>query len=74
MPLEIRTPARTGKQSVLRIKNNSDIRTLDPDDKLPYALVTDVCQGDAVKPVGYGAILAQVRPDGQFQVIGYASR
>ena len=45
-----------------------------PDDKLPYALITDACQGDAVKPGGYGAILAQVRPDGQFQVIGYASR
>jgi hypothetical protein len=45
-----------------------------PDDKLPYALITDACQGDAVKPGGYGAILAQVRPEGQFQVIGYASR
>jgi hypothetical protein len=44
-----------------------------PDDKLPYALITDACQGDAVKPGGYGAILAEVRPDGQFQVIGYAS-
>jgi hypothetical protein len=39
-----------------------------------YALITDACQGDAVKPGGYGAILAQVRPDVQFQVIGYASR
>jgi len=44
-----------------------------PDDKLPYALITDACQGDAVKPGGYRAILAQVRPDRQFQVIGYAS-
>jgi hypothetical protein len=33
-----------------------------PGDKLPYALITDACQGDAVKPGGYGAILAQVRP------------
>ncbi len=24
-----------------------------PDDKLPYALITDACQGDAVKPGGY---------------------
>ncbi len=45
-----------------------------PDDKLPYALITDACQGDAVKPGGYGAILAQIRTDGQFKVIGYASR
>ncbi len=37
-----------------------------PDDKLPYALITDACRGDAVKPGGYGAILAQVRPDRQF--------
>jgi len=43
-----------------------------PDNKLPYALITDACQGDAVKPGGYGAILAQVRTDGKFQVIGYA--
>jgi hypothetical protein len=45
-----------------------------PDNKLPYALITDACQGDAVKPGGYGDIPAQVRPDRQFQVIGYASR
>ncbi len=45
-----------------------------PDDKLSYALITDACQGDAVKPAGYGAILVQVRPDGKFQVIGYASQ
>jgi hypothetical protein len=30
-----------------------------PDDKLPYALIMDAYQGDAVKPEGYGAILAQ---------------
>jgi hypothetical protein len=34
-----------------------------PDDKLPYTLITDACQGDAVKYGGYGAILAQVRTD-----------
>ncbi len=45
-----------------------------PDDKLPYALITGACQGEAVKPGGYGAILAQVRPDGQFKVISYASQ
>jgi hypothetical protein len=34
----------------------------------------DARQGDAVKPGGYGAILAQVRVNGKFQVIGYASQ
>jgi hypothetical protein len=32
-----------------------------------------VCLGDAVKPQGYGVILAQIRHDGQFQVMGFAS-
>ena len=45
-----------------------------PQPELPYALITDACQGDAKKPGGYGAILAQIQPDGQFQVISYASR
>jgi hypothetical protein len=34
----------------------------------------DACQGDAKKPRGYGAILAQVKPDGEFQVISLASQ
>ena len=45
-----------------------------PQPELPYALITDACQGDAKKPGGFGAILAQVLPDGEFQVISYASR
>jgi hypothetical protein len=45
-----------------------------PQPELPYVLITDACQGDAKKPGGYGAILAQVKPDGEFQVISYASR
>ena len=45
-----------------------------PQPELPYALITDACQGDAKKPGGYGAILAQVQPSGDFQVISYASR
>jgi hypothetical protein len=36
-----------------------------PGDKLPYTLITDACQGDIVKPGGYGAILVQVRPNEQ---------
>jgi hypothetical protein len=44
-----------------------------PDEKLPYALIMDACQRDAVKPGGYGAFLAQVRVDREFQVISYAS-
>ena len=44
-----------------------------PQPELPYALITDACQGDAKKPGGYGAILAQVQPSGNFQVISYAS-
>jgi hypothetical protein len=45
-----------------------------PQPELPYILITDACQGDAKKPGGYGAILAQVKPDSEFQVISYASR
>lgn len=45
-----------------------------PQPQLRYALITDACQGDAKKPGGYGAILAQILPDGEFQVISYASR
>ena len=45
-----------------------------PEENLPYALITDACQGDAVKPGGFGAILAQMKPNGEFQVISYASR
>ena len=45
-----------------------------PQPELPYALITDACQGDAKKPGGYGAILAQIQPSGEFQVISYASR
>ena len=45
-----------------------------PKPELPYALNTVACQGNAKKPGGYGAILAQVLPNGQFQVISYASR
>ena len=41
---------------------------------MPYALITDACQGDAKKPGGYGAILAQIQPDGNFRVLSYASR
>ncbi len=43
------------------------------DDKLPYALIMDACQGDAVKSGGHGAFQAQIRTDGNFQVIGCAS-
>ena len=45
-----------------------------PQPELQYALITDACQGDAKKPVGYGAILAQILPERGFQVISYASR
>ena len=45
-----------------------------PQPDLPYVLITGACQGDAKKPGGYGAILAQVKPHGEFQVISYASR
>jgi hypothetical protein len=72
MSLEIRTPAIAYRE--LKTILISEPLIHHPDDKLPYALITDACQGDAVKPGGYGAILAQVRPDGQFHVIGYANR
>ncbi|MGV0994312.1 MAG: reverse transcriptase domain-containing protein, partial [Mycobacterium sp.] len=45
-----------------------------PQSELTYALITDACQGDARKPGGYGAILAQITEDGSFQVVSYASR
>ena len=40
----------------------------------PYALITDACLGDNLKPGGLGAILTQVDPQGNHQVIAYASR
>ena len=45
-----------------------------PQADLQYALITDACQGDSKHPGGFGAILAQIRPDGEFQVVSYASR
>jgi hypothetical protein len=74
-------PWRSGPLPEPADKANGELKTIliseplihHPDIKLPYALITDACQGDTVKPGGYGAILAQVRPDRQFQVIGYAS-
>ena len=45
-----------------------------PTPELDYVLLTDACQGDGKKPGGYGAILAQVLPNGEHQVISYASR
>ncbi|MFM7188328.1 MAG: RNase H-like domain-containing protein, partial [Armatimonadota bacterium] len=40
----------------------------------PYALITDASLGDDAKPGGLGAILTQIQPDGEHQVIAYASR
>jgi hypothetical protein len=45
-----------------------------PDPSLPYALITEACSADSTNPGGYSAILAQIKPDGEFEVISYASR
>ena len=45
-----------------------------PNPNLPYALITEACSADSSNPGGYSAILAQIRPDGEFEVISYASR
>jgi hypothetical protein len=34
---------------------------------MPYALITVACQGDSKMPGGYGAILANIRPDLNFK-------
>jgi len=39
-----------------------------------YALITDASLGDDKKPGGLGAILTQIKPDGEHCVIAYASR
>ena len=39
-----------------------------------YALITDAACGDDKNPGGLGAILTQIDEEGQFRVIGYASR
>jgi len=41
---------------------------------LPYALITDATQSDSKSAGGYGAILVQIKSNGEFQVISYASR
>ena len=45
-----------------------------PNPNLPYALITEACSADSSNPGGYSAILAQIKPDGEFEVISYASR
>ncbi len=45
-----------------------------PQPELPYALIRNACQGDCKTHRGYGAILAQVKTDREFQVISCASR
>ncbi len=45
-----------------------------PNPNLPYALITEACLADSSNPGGYSAILAQIKPDGEFEVISYASR
>jgi len=44
-----------------------------PNPSLPYALIT-ACLADSSNPGGYSAISAQIKPDGEFEVISYASR
>ncbi len=44
-----------------------------PDPSLPYALITKACSADSTNPGSYSPILAQIRPDGEFKVISYAS-
>jgi len=34
---------------------------------MSYALITVACQGDSKMPGGYGAILANIRPDLNFK-------
>ncbi len=45
-----------------------------PSPNLPYALITEACLADTSNPGGYSAILAQIKPDGEFEVISYANR
>ncbi len=45
-----------------------------PNPNLPYALITEACSADSSNPGGYSAILAQIKPDREFEVISYASR
>jgi hypothetical protein len=45
-----------------------------PNPNLPYALFTEACSADSSTPDSYSAILAQIKPDGEFEVISYASR
>ena len=40
----------------------------------PYALITDAALGDEKHPGGLGAILTQIKPNGEHCVIAYASR
>jgi len=40
----------------------------------PYSLITDAACGDEANPGGLGAILTQTDEEGNFRVIGYASR
>ena len=44
-----------------------------PNPSLPYALIT-ACSADSSNPGGYSTISAQIKPDGEFEVISYASR
>jgi hypothetical protein len=45
-----------------------------PNPNLPFALITEACLADSSNPGGYSAILAQIKLDGEFEVISYASR
>jgi hypothetical protein len=45
-----------------------------PNPNLPYALITEACSADSSNPGCYSAILAQIKPNGEFEVISYASR
>jgi hypothetical protein len=45
-----------------------------PRDNRPYALITDAATGDAEHPGRLGAILNQVTPQGEHQVIAFAIR
>ncbi len=41
---------------------------------LLYAVITEACLADSSNPGGYSAILAQIKPDGELEVISCASR
>ena len=45
-----------------------------PNPNLPYALITEAWSADATSPGGYSAILAQILPGEELEVISYASR